>query len=184
MKKKMLVVVDYQKDFVDGSLGFAGAESLDEGIAVKVRESMERGGYVVVTMDTHHKDYLETREGKALPVPHCIEGTPGWELFGQTKEALAGADCIMLKKGTFGVDPHDMITLPDNVSEIEMVGLVTNLCVLSNVCCFQARYPDAQITVDLDLCGGADKSLHRTAGDIMRSQFIRVLHDPWPDRAV
>lgn len=184
MDKKMLVVIDYQKDFVDGTLGFPGAELLDEGIAQKVKEYLDCGNCVVVTMDTHHENYLETREGKALPVPHCIEGTSGWELYGKTREALERAECIMVKKGTFGVAPQDMISLPDNVTAIEMVGLVTNLCVLSNVCCFQARYPEAQITIDLDLCGGADKALHRKAGDVMKSQFVNVLRDPWPDRAV
>ena len=184
MDKKMLVVVDYQKDFVDGALGFPGAELLDEGIAKKVREYLYRGDYVVVTMDTHQADYLETREGRALPVPHCIEGAPGWELYGKTREVLSGTGYVAIKKGTFGVAPKDMIALPDDVAEIEMVGLVTNLCVMTNVCCFQARYPEAQISVDLDLCGGADKTLHRMAGDIMKSQFVHVLRDPWLDRAV
>ena len=77
MAKKMLVVVDYQNDFVDGALGFPGAEKLDHGIAQKIKEFAERGDHVVVTLDTHYDNYLDTREGKALPVPHCIEGTHG-----------------------------------------------------------------------------------------------------------
>lgn len=176
--KRMLVVVDYQKDFVDGALGFPGAETLDPGIARKVREAVTRGDLVVYTLDTHGADYLETREGRALPVPHCIEGTDGWELYGETGAALlaAGDKAVPLRKQTFGVSPQLMArALPhDGVGRIELVGLVTNMCVLSNACVFQAMYPHAQIVVDAALCASFDQGLHQKTLDVLRGVQVQV----------
>ena len=86
---KLLVVVDYQKDFVDGALGFSGAEKLDAGIAEKIRVYSQCGDYILQTMDTHQADYLSTREGKHLPVMHCLENSDGWQTYGQTAQAIA-----------------------------------------------------------------------------------------------
>lgn len=178
MGKKMLVVVDYQVDFVSGALGFTGAEELDDGIAQLVKEYRENGNWVVVTMDTHHQNYLETREGRLLPIPHCIEGTPGWQLYGKTRTELENTECIQLCKGAFGVDPWQLGNLPQDVDAITVVGLVTNLCVLNNVCCLQAAYPEVSIVVDAGLCGGADKELNRKALDVMKGMLITVVQDP------
>ena len=114
---KLLVVVDYQKDFVDGALGFPGAELLDAGIAAKIRAYMESGDYIVQTMDTHEVNYLSTREGKHLPVMHCITGTDGWETYGETAKAIDEAKNSprfrRIHKATFPVHPQDMLDLLD-----------------------------------------------------------------------
>lgn len=178
---QMLVVVDYQKDFVDGALGFSGAKALDGGIAAKVRAYAAQGGTIVVTMDTHGGDYLDTREGKALPIPHCVEGTEGWALYGETAKALeeaeqAGGRVLRLTKSTFGCAPEDLAArLPKEAPEtVELVGLVTNMCVVSNVCCFQARYPGAQLVVDGGLCASFDQALHEKTLDVLRGLQVQV----------
>ena len=99
--KRLLIVVDYQNDFVDGALGFEGAELLDGRIARKIDEYREAGDYISFTFDTHHKDYLETQEGRNLPVPHCIEGTHGHDLYGRVAERMHDSDDVFLKP-TFG----------------------------------------------------------------------------------
>lgn len=181
MHKKMLVVVDYQNDFVDGALGFPGAEKLDHAIAEKIRSAEQNGTAVVVTMDTHGADYLDTREGKRLPVPHCIEGSRGWELFGETGEVLNQVEHITLRKATFGAAPLAVAELPEGVEEIELVGLVSNMCLISNVCCLQANYPQAQITVDMNLCDSFDQELHEKTAAVMRGLQVDVLHAHWLD---
>ncbi|MBZ3935903.1 cysteine hydrolase family protein [Methanimicrococcus blatticola] len=190
--KKMLVVIDYQKDFVDGSIGFPGAELLDEGIANKVKSAAESSDSVIVyTMDTHTPDYLNTREGKALPVPHTIIETPGWDLYGKTGDAIQKAKSkaetntkknvpvYELCKTTFGVSPDKMLDLLQKVGAdietIEMVGLVTNMCVLSNVCVFQAAWPNAQIIVDGSLCASFDPVLHQKTLDILEGMQVKVV---------
>ena len=177
---KILVVVDYQKDFVDGALGFPGAENLDEKIVNKIQEYLNNGDEVFYTMDTHRNDYLDTREGKMLPVPHCIFGTDGWELYGKTGELLKdGVNSIMIKKSTFGVNPMDMTSeifnFKEDVESVEFVGLVTNMCVISNVAVFQARFPNAQMIVDPTLCDSFDKEMHQKAIDVMRSMQVKII---------
>ena len=105
---RYLFVIDYQNDFVDGALGFAGAEKLDEKIAAKVRAYGK--GHVLFTRDTHFENYLTTREGRNLPVPHCIKGTPGWQVYGETAKALAEVEAPAIDKLVFGMDVTDPAT--------------------------------------------------------------------------
>lgn len=176
---KLLVVVDYQKDFVDGSLGFPGAEKLDEGIAAKV---MNHDGPVIYTMDTHPENYLEMREGRALPVDHCIKGTQGWEVFGETKKALAQVGAKGLEKRSFGLSPQELTAMKEELfqnecfEEIELVGLVTNICIISNAVIFQAAYPETQIIVDGSLCASFDHELHEKTLDVLTGLQVRVLN--------
>ena len=126
--ERYLFVIDYQKDFVDGALGFPGAEKLDEKIAAKVREYGK--GRVFFTRDTHFENYLETREGKNLPVVHCIKGSEGWQVYGETAKALAEVEAPGIDKLVFGMDVTDPATanlLPETADEIELVGLVSNI---------------------------------------------------------
>lgn len=181
MGNKMLVVVDYQNDFVDGALGFHGAEKLDTGIAAKVQEFLDHSDLIVVTKDTHGNDYLNTREGRSLPVPHCIEGTPGHELYGKTGELIESSrpnpKMYVIDKTTFGACAEELWALPRGYNApdtIEFVGLVTNMCVLANVCCFQAMYPNAQIIVHADLCASFDKELHNKTLDVLRGMQVEV----------
>ena len=173
--KKILVVVDYQRDFVDGALGFEGAELLDEGIATKVREY--GAGSVFYTLDTHEADYLSTREGKNLPIEHCIKGSEGWKPYGRTAEALKEVGAVMLEKRSFGLDisrSDVSALLPEAVDEVELVGLVSSICVISNAVIFQTKYPEASVTVDSALTDGADKELHAAALKVMAGLQVNV----------
>ena len=129
---KLLVVVDYQNDFVNGSLGFEGAELLDERIAAKVEAYRAEGADIMYTMDTHGSGYLEMQEGKKLPVVHCQNGTEGWKLYGKTGEACKGA--MTISKHTFGSLDLAMLVLHKNYNYdvIEICGVVTNICVMAN----------------------------------------------------
>ena len=129
---RYLFVIDYQNDFVDGALGFPGAEKLDEKIAAKVRAYGK--GHVLFTRDTHFENYLTTREGRNQPVEHCIKGSHGWESYGETAKALAEVDAPAIDKLVFGMDVSDpaiAAVLPEAADEIELVGLVSNICVVS-----------------------------------------------------
>ncbi len=166
--ERYLFVIDYQKDFVDGALGFPGAETLDAGIAAKVREYGP--GHVLFTRDTHFENYLDTREGKLLPVKHCIKGSVGWELYGETALACAEVGAPAIDKLVFGMDVTDPATaavLPAHADEIELVGLVSNICVVSNACVLQAKYPEARIIVDAALTDSFDKDLHQKVLDVL-----------------
>ena len=146
---RYLFVIDYQNDFVDGALGFPGAEKLDERIAAKVRQYGK--GRVLFTRDTHFENYLDTREGKNLPVKHCIKGSFGWEVYGETAKALREVEAPGIDKLVFGMDVTDPATaavLPRSADEIELVGLVSNICVVSNAVVLQSKYPEATIIVD------------------------------------
>lgn len=175
--KKILFVIDYQNDFVDGALGFRGAESLDGPIAEKVRTY--GAGNVFYTLDTHKSSYLKTREGRNLPVVHCVEGSNGWEVFGETKEALKNVGAVGLKKESFGLFITDEIRkkLPDSVDEIELVGLVSNICVLSNAVILQTLYPEATITVDASLTKSFDEELHKATLSVLRGLQVNVINE-------
>ena len=186
-KKRVLVVVDYQKDFVDGALGFPGADKLDKKILERIKEYYRNGEIVVFTFDTHHKNYLKTREGIQLPVPHCIKGTEGWELYGSTggfydfykKEK----NMIAIEKDTFGISPYSLVgnskfnnAVDDaNIVSVELCGLVTNMCVISNVVTMQARFPNAQIIVNSHLCDSFDKILHEKTLDVLEGMQVKVI---------
>ena len=173
--KKLLVVVDYQNDFVDGALGFDGAEKLDEKIAARIREYGP--GNVIFTRDTHTEDYLNTREGKNLPVVHCIKGTHGHDIYGETKKALEEVGAIGFDKEAFGLKINDEIrnTLPWEVDEIELVGLVSNICVISNAVIFQTEYPNAQLVVNSELTSSFDPKLNKAVLDVLQGLQVKVI---------
>lgn len=178
--KKILVVVDYQKDFVDGALGFPGAENLDLKIVERVNEYLKNDDYIFYTMDTHGSNYMETREGKQLPIPHCILGSDGWQLYGETGKLLKdGVNSIMLKKQTFGVSPFDMTSelfnFDEEIESIEIVGLVTNMCDISVAVTFQARFPNAQLIINANLVDSFDKVLHEKTLDVMEGMQMKVI---------
>ena len=174
---KYLFVIDYQNDFVDGALGFPGAEKLDGRIAEKVR-SYGRG-HVLFTRDTHFDDYLQTREGRNLPIPHCIRGTHGWQVYGQTAQALEEVEAPAIDKVSFGMDVTDpavAAVLPARAEEIELVGLVSNICVISNAVVLQSRYPQARIVVDAACTASADEALHEKALDVLSGIQAQVIN--------
>ncbi|MGL5086310.1 MAG: cysteine hydrolase family protein [Clostridium sp.] len=178
--KKLLVVIDYQNDFVSGALGFEKATTLENGIYNKVNKYLESGDKVLFTYDTHSDDYLKTREGKNLPVVHCIDGSEGHKLYGKLKEFEGVENTVHYKKYGFGLSPKDMIELAkeiDNkVEEIEIVGVVTNICVVSNMVMFQSQYRNAEIIVDGSLCASFNDSLHDKTLDVIEGLQGKVIN--------
>ena len=171
---KILVVVDMQKDFIDGALGTAEAVK----IVPYVKDVIETfDGKVVFTRDTHFDDYMQTQEGKNLPVMHCIKGTPGWEVYGETAKALAEVEAKAIDKLVFGMDVTDPATaavLPEKADEIELVGLVSNICVVSNAVVLQSKYPEATIIVDASCTDSFDKALHEKVLDVLSGFQVKV----------
>lgn len=177
---KLLVVIDYQNDFVDGALGFKRAKTLEQSIYDKIRKYLENGDKVVFTYDTHYEEYLQTREGKNLPVLHCIKGTSGHKLYGKINVFSNSENTMHYKKEGFGISPKDMIKLAseigEDIKEIEIVGVVTNICIISNVVMFQAQYTNVDIIVDASLCASFDDELHEKALDVMEGLQIKVIN--------
>ena len=173
--ERYLFVIDYQNDFVDGALGFPGAEKLDGRIASKVRAYGP--GRVLFTRDTHFENYLQTREGRNLPVVHCVRGSHGWQVYGDTARALEEVGAKAIDKLSFGMDISDPATaavLPAQADEIELVGLVSNICVVSNAVALQSRYPEAKILVDASCTDSFDKGLHSKVLDVMEGFQVNV----------
>ncbi|MBR6921430.1 MAG: cysteine hydrolase [Clostridia bacterium] len=170
---KLLVVVDYQNDFVDGSLGFPGAEKLEKPILNKIQQYLIDGGEVVFTLDTHASNYLDTEEGKYLPVPHCIKGTKGHKLYGNVARISKFASAIF-EKGTFGCEALGEYILDGKYETIELCGLVSNICVLSNAVIAKTAAPYAHIIVDARCTSCADPELNEKALDVMQSLQIEI----------
>lgn len=173
---KVLVVVDYQKDFVDGALGFAGAEKLEAGILALVEEYIRQNWPVVFTLDTHSPDYLSTREGKHLPVPHCQKASAGWRLYGGLERFMEEdhPHVYLAPKFAFGAQNYSYLARYDP-TRITLVGLVTNLCVMANAVILQTAFPNAEVVIDSRLCGSFDPILHGKALDVMEGMQMKVL---------
>ena len=171
---KALVVVDYQADFVNGALGFAGAELLEPVILKKIEKCRAEGGQVIFTLDTHSENYLETAEGKKLPVVHCVDGTAGHRLYGRIAECAAECD-IVIKKPAFGSLELADLLKKCGFDEVELCGLVTDICVVSNAVIATAALPESRIVVDSKACASFDRNAHESALTVMRSVQIDVL---------
>lgn len=173
-RKKVLVVVDMQKDFIDGALGTKEAAAIVEKAAAEIARFT---GKIFVTMDTHQSNYLETAEGKKLPVPHCIKGTNGWLLHEKIQTALSPKAYTVIEKGTFGsmklVDAVREIGCQEEL-DIECLGLCTDICVVSNVLLLKANFPEAKITVRGDCCAGVTPESHEAALKTMEMCQIEV----------
>ena len=162
--KRILIVVDMQKDFVDGALGSPEAAAIVPNVANKIRTF--DGDAIIVTFDTHYANYLETLEGKKLPVVHCVEGTPGHALDGEIQKALEGKEYIEVLKNTFGSFDVPRILkekFPGESLDVEIVGLCTDICVVSNALILRAAYPNATIAVDARCCAGVSPATHHAA---------------------
>jgi len=171
--KKCLIVVDYQNDFVSGSLGFEGAKLIEREIAKKIRSYKEKSDEVIYTFDTHHNNYMQTQEGGNLPVIHCVENTPGHKLYGEVAEEIRDTD-IRFSKNTFGSDglySHLKITPYES---IELVGLVSNICVLANAVLAKTAAPETPVSVDASCTASFDEKLHQAALDVMESLQIKI----------
>lgn len=165
---KLLIVVDYQNDFAAGALGFEAARALEDPIADMVKQVLAEGGRVLFTRDTHQPDYLNTREGKFLPVPHCIKGTDGWHLYGRLAayESITLPGITILDKPTFGsaqIAPASRTLCGGDPEEILICGVVTNICVVSNAIVLHTNFLNSRITVLQDLCAAPDPADHQNA---------------------
>lgn len=171
--KKVLIVVDMQNDFVDGALGTNEAVAIVDNIVEKITGF---DGDIIVTYDTHYDDYMDTQEGKKLPVLHCIKGTKGWELNKKVQKALDEKGYKAVCKPTFGsVDLVDIIGKYDiNDIEVELVGLCTDICVVSNALLLKANYPEMRISVDEKCCAGVTPKKHDAAIETMASCQIEI----------
>lgn len=173
--KKILVAVDLQNDFIDGSLGTKEAESIVNKAAEKIRQFQ---GDIIVTYDTHSENYLSTAEGKKLPVKHCIKGTHGWMLNEEIIKALKNKNYISIEKTSFGsVDlPSEILKISggENFS-IEIIGLCTDICVVSNAMILKTFFPEKEITVDSSCCAGVTPAAHDAALSVMKSCQINVI---------
>ena len=171
---KGLLVVDYERDVVDGALGFAGAEALETPICERIERARDEGWQVWFTFDTHHEGYLDTREGRRLPVLHCIKGSDGWRLYGRVEELRHKQD-ICFYKGALGSRELLLYLLEHPVEEMELCGLVSNMCVLSNAIVVKAALPECRVTVNERLTRSFDEKLHAEAMDVLRGVQIDVI---------
>lgn len=183
--KKILIVIDCQKDFIDGSLRNEDAIKAVPNIVKKINEF--NGDYILVTMDTHDANYLETNEGKMLPVVHCIKNTDGWKLNSNIQEAIDNVEnrnieVIYFEKPTFGSQSMaefiEMDEAFEGELEIEYIGYCTDICVVSNVLMEKALlYDRANITVDASCCAGVTPEKHKAALETMKSCQINVINE-------
>ena len=172
--KKFLVVVDMQKDFVDGALGSREAVAIVPAVVKKIADF---NGEIFVTYDTHFGNYMQTNEGKHLPVPHCIKGTDGWQLNNDVENALSGKKFTKVEKNTFGsVDLPKLIEQAADGDDfaVELIGLCTDICVVSNALLIKATFPEAPIAVDAGCCAGVTPQAHEAALATMASCQITI----------
>lgn len=162
---KVLCVVDMQNDFIDGALGTKEAEAIVENVKSKIELYRKNGDTVIFTRDTHTEGYMNTQEGKNLPVPHCIKGSKGWEIT----EKLDTASDKIIDKPTFGsFELADYVASFSDVEEIELIGLCTDICVISNAMLLKAKLTEIQISVDSSCCAGVTPESHLNALESMK----------------
>lgn len=171
--KKLLIVVDYQNDFVDGSLGFEEAMQLEKHIIKLIQDYKNNNDEIIYTLDTHDQNYLDSYEGKNLPVPHCIENTNGWDLYGDVKSLLK--DCRCFKKSTFPSLELAKYLETKQYNDITLVGLVSHICVLSNAVMAKAALPNTPIKIDLSGTSSFDKKVHQESIDVMKSLQFEII---------
>ncbi len=165
--KKTLIVVDMQNDFIDMALGTPEAVAIVPKVKEKILQYTKNGDEVIFTRDTHFENYLQTAEGKKLPVPHCIKGTKGWEIA----EGLYVDGCKIIDKPNFGWPNWKDEVLED----VELIGLCTDICVVSNALIIKATFPDATVKVDSNCCAGVTVATHEAALKTMAMCQIDIL---------
>lgn len=177
--KKILIVVDMQNDFITGSLGTKEAQKILPQVVKKIEAYQRKGEQIFYTRDTHSQDYLSTQEGQKLPVSHCIQATWGWELAAPIQELVAH-DNVIVDKPTFGsVKLAEQIkTLSEReLLELEIVGLCTDICVVSNALLIKAYCPELSITVDASCCAGVTPETHTSALTTLKMCQISVINE-------
>lgn len=192
-KKKILGVIDMQNDFIDGALGTKEAQAIVPNVVKKIK-SCDSDTVVLFTKDTHHEDYLSTQEGKKLPVEHCIYGTHGWSINNEVSSAAKSENGFMgatysspsvinsriLKDGfgsTILVDTIQAISDIEGIESIELIGLCTDICVISNAITLKTFFPEIPITVDASCCAGVAPQSHKNALEAMKMCQINIINE-------
>lgn len=174
---KILIVVDMQNDFVSGSLGTKEADGIVDNVVARTVNAMNGGEEIIFTRDTHGDDYMQTQEGRKLPVPHCVSGTAGWEIIPQLREYSAGRTVI--DKPTFGsaalASMLFEMALCEKIESITLIGLCTDICVISNALLIKAFLPEVEIIVDSSCCAGVSPQSHINALEAMKMCQIKVI---------
>ena len=172
---KVLVVVDMQKDFVDGALGTPEAVAIVPKVAARIQSGLAAGEKILFTRDTHEESYMDTQEGHNLPVPHCIRGTEGWEIIPELRPFAAQAP---IDKPTFGSAQLgtvlEELNEAEEIEKITFIGLCTDICVISNALLAKAFLPEVKVAVDASCCAGVTPESHRTALAAMRPCQITI----------
>ena len=168
--KELLIVVDMQNDFITGALGTPQAQTVVSAVAQKIAEYKNKNADIIFTRDTHDADYLNTMEGRRLPVVHCIEGTRGHLIA----DALDTGGCVVIDKPHFGSLELAERAAAGNYGRVELCGLCTDICVVSNALILKARLPETDITVDAGCCAGVTEESHRAALLTMRMCQVEI----------
>lgn len=172
---KALIVVDMQNDFIDGALGTPEAEAIVSNVKAKIEEYRKDSNAVIFTRDTHSDNYMETQEGRKLPVPHCIEGSDGWQI----RAELQQEESLIIDKPTFGsyelVDSLRELDEETPLEAIELVGLCTDICVISNAIMVKAAFLEIPVMVDASCCAGVTPASHDNALDAMAMCQIEII---------
>ena len=184
---KILIVIDMQNDFITGSLGSIDAYKIIRNVRDKVEQCIKDGYRIFFTMDTHKEEsYAKSHEGKFLPVEHCIFGTEGWEIIPELKQIMPepSENCMILYKNSFGISSWDSYIIyrfkdildPEGFKQtIEIVGVCTDICVISNALVLRSQLPNAEIIVHADCCAGTTPEKHKAALEVMKSCHITVI---------
>ena len=165
--KKTLIVIDMQHDFIYGALGNAQTQAVVPNVRQKIERCAAEGWEIIYTRDTHFDNYLQTQEGRHLPVVHCVQGTDGWQIV----DGLYREGCRIIDKPNFGWPGWSSEAL----EQVELVGLCTDICVVSNALALRMFYPNAKITVDASCCAGVTPEKHKAALEVMKSCQIDVI---------
>ncbi len=169
---KVLCVIDMQNDFIDGALGTPEAVKIVDNVRAKIDYYRANGDTVIFTRDTHYENYMDTAEGKNLPVPHCIKGTDGWQI----SPKLQVGDSAVIDKPTFGsTELGEYVAGLENAEGIELIGLCTDICVISNALLLKASLPETPICVDSSCCAGVTPESHSNALSAMKMCQIEIM---------
>lgn len=171
--KNYLIVVDMQTDFVDGALGTAEAEAIVPAVRARIEKALALGERVIFTRDTHPENYLETQEGHNLPVVHCVKGTPGWQIIPELSDLAEE----IIDKPTFGSRAlgERLAAEKEEIGQITLIGLCTDICVISNALLLKAFLPEVPLAVEAACCAGVTPDSHETALASMKTCQIRVI---------
>lgn len=171
--RKLLVVVDMQGDFVTGSLGSQEAREIVDNVISQVNTVRQDGGIVVFTMDTHDENYRNTQEGRNLPVDHCLKDSEGWQLIPQLRQLAEG--CLIFEKSTFGSTALAHYIAKENYDSIELAGVCTDICVISNAMIIKASAPETSVSVLSSCCAGVTPKSHEIALEAMKMCQIQIV---------